>query len=130
MACWSGAFTCRTATLFRARSLITSLPGLRDCKPMPRNCLRQTYQSSLLDYKVIPTDFDALNPKSWVRDALFQPESKAAYAGLKQGWTDSLRHLHPDEQIFTYWDYFRNRWERNSGLRIGSRASPAGCRRG
>ncbi|MBP2159117.1 MULTISPECIES: exodeoxyribonuclease III [Asticcacaulis] len=71
------------------------------------------------DYNVIPTDLDALNPKSWVRDALFQPESKAAYANLvAQGWTDSLRHLHPDAQIFTYWDYFRNRWERNSGLRI------------
>lgn len=71
------------------------------------------------DYNVIPTDFDALNPKSWKDDALFQPESKQAYVDLlAQGWTDSLRALHPDEQIFTYWDYFRHRWERNSGLRI------------
>lgn len=71
------------------------------------------------DYNVIPTDFDCRTPKSWEDDALFQPESKQAYMDLlAQGWTDSLRHLHPDEQIFTYWDYFRNRWERNSGLRI------------
>jgi exodeoxyribonuclease-3 len=71
------------------------------------------------DYNVIPTDLDAFTPKSWKDDALFQPESKQAYADLvSQGWTDSLRALHPDEQIFTFWDYFRHRWERNSGLRI------------
>jgi exodeoxyribonuclease-3 len=71
------------------------------------------------DYNVIPTDLDALNPKSWVDDALFQPEAKRAYEELVgQGWTDCLRHLHPDEQIFTFWDYLRHRWERNSGLRI------------
>ncbi len=71
------------------------------------------------DYNVIPTDLDALHPKSWADDALFQPESKAAYAELlAQGWTDAIRHLHPTEQIFTFWDYLRHRWERNSGLRI------------
>lgn len=71
------------------------------------------------DYNVIPTDLDALHPKSWDEDALFQPESKQAYRDLlAQGWTDSLRHFHPDEQIFTFWDYLRHRWERNSGLRI------------
>ena len=71
------------------------------------------------DYNVIPTDFDALNPKSWADDALFQPESKQAYRDLvEQGWTDAIRHLHPTEQIFTFWDYLRHRWERNSGLRI------------
>ncbi len=71
------------------------------------------------DYNVIPTDIDALHPKSWADDALFQPESKAAYAALlAQGWTDAIRQLHPTEQIFTFWDYLRHRWERNSGLRI------------
>ncbi len=71
------------------------------------------------DYNVIPTDLDALHPKSWVDDALFQPEAKQAYKELVgQGWTDCLRHFHPDEQIFTFWDYLRHRWERNSGLRI------------
>jgi exodeoxyribonuclease-3 len=71
------------------------------------------------DYNVIPTDLDALHPQSWVKDALFQPESKQAYAELlAQGWTDAVRHLHPKAQVFTFWDYLYHRWERNSGLRI------------
>ena len=52
-------------------------------------------------------------------DALLQPESRAAFKKLlDQGWTDSIRALHPDEAIYTYWDYWRNRWPRNAGLRI------------
>ncbi len=71
------------------------------------------------DYNVIPTDLDALHPQSWIDDALFQPQSKAMFVDLvAQGWTDAIRHLHPNEQIFTFWDYLRHRWERNSGLRI------------
>jgi exodeoxyribonuclease-3 len=50
---------------------------------------------------------------------LFSPEAKAAYARLlKQGWTDALRKLHPKERIFTFWDYFRNAWPRDAGIRI------------
>lgn len=71
------------------------------------------------DYNVVPTDFDIYDPKHWRKDALLQPESREAYARLlAQGWVDSIRTAHPDEQIFTFWDYFRNRWERNAGLRI------------
>ncbi len=71
------------------------------------------------DYNVIPTDADAYKPERWVKDALFSPEAKAAYARLlKQGWTDSLRKLHPKERIFTFWDYFRNSWPRDAGIRI------------
>jgi exodeoxyribonuclease-3 len=71
------------------------------------------------DYNVVPTDFDIYNPRSWLKDALLQPESREAYARLlAQGWTDALRHLHPDEPIYTFWDYFRNAWGRNAGLRI------------
>jgi len=71
------------------------------------------------DFNVVPTDFDIYNPKSWRKDALLQPETREAYARLlKQGWIDSLRHLHPDAQVFTFWDYFRNHWPRNAGLRI------------
>ncbi|HEV7715755.1 MAG TPA: exodeoxyribonuclease III [Steroidobacteraceae bacterium] len=71
------------------------------------------------DYNVVPTDFDIYNPKSWKKDALLQPAPRAAYARLlAQGWTDALRVRHPEEQIFTFWDYFRNHWARNSGLRI------------
>src|SRR5437868_8150162 len=61
------------------------------------------------DCNCIPTDLDARKPQSWVRDALFFPESKAEYKKLlEQGWTDALRKLYPKEQIFTFWDYFRN----------------------
>ncbi len=71
------------------------------------------------DYNVVPTDFDIYNPRSWLKDALLQPESRDAYRRLlAQGWTDAVRHIHPDESIYTFWDYFRNAWGRNAGLRI------------
>jgi exodeoxyribonuclease-3 len=71
------------------------------------------------DYNVVPTDFDIYDPKHWRRDALLQPESREAYARLlDQGWTDAIRALHPEERIYTFWDYFRQHWQRNSGLRI------------
>lgn len=71
------------------------------------------------DYNVIPTDRDVYKPESWRNDALFRPEAKKAYADLvAQGWTDAVRHLHPDARIYTFWDYFRNAWPRNAGLRI------------
>ena len=73
------------------------------------------------DYNVVPTDEvrDIYNPASWKNDALLQPESRAAYVGmLDDGWTDALRTLHPDAPLYTYWDYFRQRFQRNSGFRI------------
>jgi exodeoxyribonuclease III len=71
------------------------------------------------DYNVVPTDFDIYNPKSWRKDALLQPESREAYKRLlAQGWIDAIRTRHPEEPIYTFWDYFRNHWQRNSGLRI------------
>ena len=71
------------------------------------------------DYNVVPTDFDIYNTRSWAKDALLQPESREAYRRLlAQGWTDALRALYPDEPIYTFWDYFRNAWDRNAGLRI------------
>jgi len=71
------------------------------------------------DFNVVPTDFDIYNPKSWRKDALLQPESRAAYDKLlAQGWVDSLRRLYPDERIYTFWDYFRQHWQRDAGLRI------------
>ena len=71
------------------------------------------------DYNVIPTELDAYKPERWVKDALFFPESRAAYHKLlAQGWTDALRTLHPDEAIYTFWDYFRNAYARNAGIRI------------
>lgn len=71
------------------------------------------------DFNVVPTDADIYNPASWRRDALLQPESRAAYARLlKQGWCDALRELHPDASMYTFWDYFRQHWQRDAGLRI------------
>lgn len=71
------------------------------------------------DYNIIPTDADVYKPERWLDDALFAPEARAAYARiLEQGWTDALRTLHPDERIFTFWDYFRNAFARDAGLRI------------
>jgi exodeoxyribonuclease-3 len=73
------------------------------------------------DYNVVPTDgvHDIYSPKSWLTDALLQPESRDAYRRLlSQGWTDAIHHLHSDKPMYTFWDYFRNRWQRNAGLRI------------
>jgi exodeoxyribonuclease III len=71
------------------------------------------------DYNVMPTPLDVYKPERWTDDALFAPEVRAAYALLlEQGWTDALRTLHPDETIYTFWDYFRNAYARNAGLRI------------
>ena len=71
------------------------------------------------DFNVVPTDRDIYKTKSWDRDALLQPQSRASYGRLlEQGWTDAVRALRPDEPMFTFWDYKFNRWERDGGLRI------------
>lgn len=71
------------------------------------------------DFNVVPTDEDIYDPKGWRKDALLQPESRECYQRLlAQGWTDALRATHPDERIYTFWDYFRQHWQRDRGLRI------------
>jgi len=71
------------------------------------------------DYNVMPADIDVYKPERWVNDALFRPETREAFHRLMdQGWTDALRSLHPNERIYTFWDYFRNAYERDAGLRI------------
>ncbi len=71
------------------------------------------------DYNVVPTQADIYPSKSWSKNALVQPQPRAAYARLlAQGWTDALRSLHPDEPMYTFWDYKFGRWQRDSGLRI------------
>ena len=71
------------------------------------------------DYNVVPTDFDIYNPRSWLKDALLQPQTRACYQRLlAQGWTDALRARFPDQRVYTFWDYFRQHWEKNAGLRI------------
>lgn len=71
------------------------------------------------DFNVMPADLDVYAPDRWRDDALFRPEVRAAYAELvSQGWLDALRHLHPEERIYTFWKYWRNSFERDAGLRI------------
>jgi exodeoxyribonuclease-3 len=71
------------------------------------------------DYNVAPTPFDIYPTKSWDKDALIQPKSRAAFAALTaQGWTDAIRTLHPSKPMYSFWDYKRNRWPRDAGLRL------------
>ena len=71
------------------------------------------------DYNVMPTELDVYKPERWVDDALFRPEVREAFHNLvKQGWTDAIRTLYPDQTIYTFFDYFRNAYARNAGLRI------------
>ena len=71
------------------------------------------------DYNVMPTELDVYKPERWVDDALFRPETRAAFAKLmKQGWIDAIRKLYPEEKIYTFYDYFRNAYQRDAGLRI------------
>jgi len=71
------------------------------------------------DFNVMPTEQDVYKPERWVKDALFRPETRAAFRKLSsQGWTDAIRYLYPDETIYTFWDYFRQAYQRNAGLRI------------
>lgn len=71
------------------------------------------------DYNVVPSEFDIYRNHSYAKDALLQPQPRALFRRiLAQGWTDAIRTLHPDEPMFTFWDYMRNRWPRDAGLRL------------
>ncbi len=89
-----------------------------------------TYASALLsvpepvvlcgDYNVVPTPIDAVVPGRWTFDAVYFPESRAAYGRLlDQGWVDAIRQLHPDKGVYTYWNFaFRGGYDKSSGLRM------------
>ena len=71
------------------------------------------------DYNVAPDEIDIYPTRSWDKDALIQPKSRAAFASLiEQGWYDAIRELNPEKRIYTFWDYKRNRWPRDAGLRL------------
>jgi len=71
------------------------------------------------DYNVIPTEKDVYKPERWLDDALFRIETRTAFTRmLGQGWIDALRELHPEATIYTFWDYFRNAYVRDAGIRI------------
>jgi exodeoxyribonuclease-3 len=71
------------------------------------------------DYNIVSEERDIYPTRSYEKNALLQPESRAAYQRLlDQGWVDAIRKIHVDETIYTFWDYMRNRWQRNAGLRL------------
>jgi bifunctional non-homologous end joining protein LigD len=71
------------------------------------------------DYNVMPTELDTYKPEKYLENALFRPESRKAYKDLvDQGWTDAIRTLYPNERIYTFWDYLRDAYGRNAGLRL------------
>jgi bifunctional non-homologous end joining protein LigD len=71
------------------------------------------------DYNVMPTELDTYKPEKYVNNALFRPETRDAYRNLvDQGWTDAIRTLYPNERIYTFWDYLRDAYGRNAGLRL------------
>ncbi|RUV71679.1 MAG: exodeoxyribonuclease III [Mesorhizobium sp.] len=71
------------------------------------------------DYNIVPEPRDIYPTRSYDDNALVQPESRAAFAALlDQGWLDALRKKHPKETLYTFWDYRRNRWPRDAGLRL------------
>ncbi|NPD69365.1 exodeoxyribonuclease III [Lichenicola cladoniae] len=71
------------------------------------------------DYNVVPTDADIYPSKSWGRNALLQPVVREAFARLlAQGWTDALRTIHPAGPLPSFWDYMRDGFSRDAGLRL------------
>ncbi|MFC7052506.1 exodeoxyribonuclease III [Hansschlegelia quercus] len=71
------------------------------------------------DYNIIPTELDVYKPERWTDDALFRREARVVFEELTaSGWSDALRTLHPEERLYTFWDYFRNAWGRDAGLRL------------
>ena len=71
------------------------------------------------DFNVVPTDADIYPTKSYANNALVQPEPRALFQQvLEEGWIDAIRTLYPDAPMYTFWDYRRNRWQRDAGLRI------------
>jgi exodeoxyribonuclease-3 len=83
------------------------------------------------DFNVVPTSRDIYPSRSWDKDALVQPESRAAFRRLiEQGWTDAIRKRHPEAPMYTFWDYMRDRWARDAGLRLDHLLlNPAAARR-
>ena len=98
----------------------SKLQWLRRLRAHAKKLLNQDVPVVLAgDYNVAPTALDIYPTRSWDRDALIQPESRAAFGALlAQGWSDAIRTLHPAKPMFTFWDYKRNRWRRDAGLRL------------
>lgn len=71
------------------------------------------------DFNVIPASVDCYDPKDWENDALFRPETRAAFHALTHlGLTEAWRALHPHTRAYSFWDYQGGRWQANEGIRI------------
>ncbi len=71
------------------------------------------------DYNVIPQTEDAAKPEAWVTDALFLPQSRAAFRRmLNLGLTEAFRARVQGPGHYSFWDYQAGAWERNNGIRI------------
>ncbi|RUO97949.1 exodeoxyribonuclease III [Hyphomicrobium sp.] len=71
------------------------------------------------DFNVIPDPEDAKRPQAWVNDALYQPESRAAWRALVNlGFTDATRACHPGPGVYTFWDYQAGAFQKDDGIRI------------
>ncbi|MGD8691049.1 MAG: exodeoxyribonuclease III [Methyloceanibacter sp.] len=81
-----------------------------------------TYEEPFIvagDYNVIPTPEDVYDPKAWLSDALFLPETRARFQSLLNlGLTDAFRACHDEPHQFTFWDYQAGAWQKNHGIRI------------
>ena len=71
------------------------------------------------DFNIIPTEMDVYKPEKWIKDALFRIEIRKAFKRIISiGWTDAIRTLYPNDRIYTFWDYFRNAYQRDAVIRI------------
>ena len=103
----------------RTEIRLPSSNGSSGCSGMPRNFSSRTFRSCWPAITTSrPTAADIYPTRSWDKDALIQPQSRAAFPRWAQGWTDAIRTLHPSKPMFTFWDYKRNRWPRDAGLRL------------
>jgi exodeoxyribonuclease-3 len=120
MAFGSGACTCRTGTRPPGPKFDYKLRWLDRFAARAAELVGSPDPVVLAgDYNVIPEELDVYDPAGWEADALFRPETRAAYRRLlAQGWTDALRHLNPGKPVFTFWDSTAGAWRRNAGLRI------------
>ena len=96
------------------------LNWLDELKAHARDLLDSGLPALLIgDFNIIPTEEDVYKPERWAKDALFAPQAREKYRELvARGWTDAIRHLHPDERIYTFWHYWRNSFQRDAGIRI------------
>lgn len=71
------------------------------------------------DYNIIPQAEDAKRPEVWVEDALFRPESRAAFQRIVNlGFTEAFRARHQGPGHYSFWDYQAGAWNRDDGIRI------------